>query len=307
MGGSRFSSDDWNTYTTKKGIMASSTTQSIYKSRCINDELNPLNIKVRESRDSDINPNSTPIIIALDVTGSMGIIATEIAKNGLKVLAEEIYNRKPVTDPHIMFLAIGDGSCDDAPIQATQFEAGFTPLMEQLQNVYVEGGGGGNGKEDYSFAWYFAKNKVEADTIIKRNKKGYLFTIGDEPLNDTLKVKTIKKFIGDSLEKDVDSISLLAEVQRNWEVFHLIITEGSEGRSSSTHTSWTNALGERALKVNDYKKVAEVIVSTIEVVDGKKDAVQVANSWDGKTKDIVISAISGLKPVEYCDDIVFFK
>jgi hypothetical protein len=85
--------------------------------------LNPAKIKMRESRDSDDNLPSTPIIVGIDVTGSMGVLAETLVKRGLKPLFEEILDRKPVTDPHVMAMAIGDAWCDRAPLQVTQFEA----------------------------------------------------------------------------------------------------------------------------------------------------------------------------------------
>lgn len=85
-------------------------------------EFDPKDIPVRESRDSADHPSSNAIIIGLDVTGSMSDILEGVAKK-LNVLVSEILDRKPVTDPQIMFNAIGDAMCDTTPFQATQFES----------------------------------------------------------------------------------------------------------------------------------------------------------------------------------------
>ena len=53
-------------------------------------DLNPFGIAVRESRDSDLNPQSNAIIVGLDVTGSMGMIADALARKGLGTMVEEI-------------------------------------------------------------------------------------------------------------------------------------------------------------------------------------------------------------------------
>ena len=121
MGSSRMDPRDWDRYAS---TTRSKSTAAIYTSRGINPDLDPRGITVRESCDSDVNPNSTPIIIALDVTGSMGMLADNMVKHGLGTLFEEIYTRKPVPDPHIMLMAVGDAEAgDSAPLQATQFEA----------------------------------------------------------------------------------------------------------------------------------------------------------------------------------------
>src|SRR2546425_9211359 len=96
------------------------STDEIYAARDINKNLDPKGVKLRESRDSADNPNSTPIIVALDVTGSMGILADVIAREGLGTLFKEILDRKPITDPHLMFMAVGHANFDSAPLPASQ-------------------------------------------------------------------------------------------------------------------------------------------------------------------------------------------
>jgi hypothetical protein len=52
-------------------------------------------------------------------------------------------------------------------------------------------------------------------------------------------------------------------------------------------------LGERALLLTDHTKLAEVIVSTIQVVEGA-NVDHVADSWDGSTAVVVRDAIRSL-------------
>src|ERR1041385_6263270 len=107
---------DAGAYRAFSATTAGKTTDDIYASRAINKNLNPKGVKLRESRDSADNPNSTPIIVAIDVTGSMGIIADVLAREGLGTLFTEILDRKPITDPHLMFMAVGDAHYDSAPL-----------------------------------------------------------------------------------------------------------------------------------------------------------------------------------------------
>jgi len=118
MGGGSWSTNDWNNYSSKN-VSNKATVDQIYTSRSIVNELDPKGVKIRESCDSVDNPNSTALIVGLDVTGSMDSLLDSMARKGLPTLCEEVYNRKPISNPHIMCMGIGDANCDEAPLQVT--------------------------------------------------------------------------------------------------------------------------------------------------------------------------------------------
>ena len=122
MGSGRWSSGDWGTYSKK--TYTGKTTKEVFTRSKVNEDFDPKNISIRESRDSDDNPNSTALIVALDVTGSMHYVIDEMARKGMPTLCQEVYDRKPISDPHIMCMGVGDVDMrDTAPLQCTQFEA----------------------------------------------------------------------------------------------------------------------------------------------------------------------------------------
>jgi hypothetical protein len=293
MGGGSWSSSSWDSYS-KTNITNKATVDDIYSSRAMDALLNPKDVKVRESCDSADNPESTALIVALDVTGSMGFVLDAMARTGLPTLAEEVYARKPITNPHIMFMGIGDVEMrDKAPLQITQFEADIR-IAEQLTKLYLERGGGGNGYESYMLAWYYAAMHTRIDCFEKRGKKGYLFTVGDEGPTPYLRADDLEKVLGYKPEKDYTAEELLNMVSRQYEVFHLIVEEGGCGTSKYTTDNWAKLLGERAIKLADHTKMGEVIVSTMQVMEGMA-AKSVIDSWDGKTSLVVAKAIKGLE------------
>jgi hypothetical protein len=294
MGSGRWDSTNWSSYASTKSY-STKTVDAIYSRRTIHADLNPHGVKIRESRDSEDNPQSTPLIVALDVTGSMGSVLDSIAKKGLNTLATEIYTRKPITDPHIMFMGIGDVAAgDDAPLQTTQFEADLR-IAQQLENIFFEKRGGGNDSESYALAWYFAGMHTATDSFEKRNKKGYLFTVGDEMPTPGLTRSEIERVLGYAPESDYTTQQLLTLALRQWEVFHIIIEEGSfcSSRPDSTFNAWLDILGQRALRLSDHTKLAEVIVSTLQVCEGHHYS-RVIDSWDGSTSLVVKHAINTL-------------
>lgn len=303
MGYGSWSASSWDSYSTthvkNKTSVSGCGASSLYSSTAMPDDMNPKNITVREARDSADNPNSTPIIIALDVTGSMSPVLRSVVTN-LNTLMQEIYNRGSITDPQVCFMAIGDADYDRAPLQVSQFESDIR-IAKALQKVYFEQGGGGNDQESYTLPWYFATNYVSADAIEKRHKKGILITMGDEPCPKELTRKQIQKVFGTTIEEDsISSEELLNAVSRDWDVFHLIIEQGnfysSRYRSHDKElvdNSFGDLLGERAIHVSDYNKIAEIVVSILEALAGK-DIDAICDSWDGSTGIVVRKAIEGL-------------
>ena len=242
-------------------------------------------------RAAPANPESNAIIIGLDVTGSMGIIADAMAREGLGTLVEEILKRKPVSDPHILASGIGDSWCDTAPLQVTQFEADIR-IADQLKMIWLEKGGGGNSHEGYHLPWYFAAQHTQIDCFEKRNRKGYLFTVGDEEPPAELLAAHAAAIFGDSLQRDLSTRELLTLVSRMYHVFHVVVEEGNHARFHlpAVLDKWHALLGQRVLRLKDYRRLAEVVVSAIEVNEGR-DRDTVANSWSGDTAVVVAHAL----------------
>jgi hypothetical protein len=296
MGYGRWTDKDWERYAAAH-VAGKASVDDIYTHRSLAKELDPKGIKVRESCDSADNPLSTALIVALDVTGSMGMVLDSMAREGLKTLAGEVYDRKPVTDPHIMFMGVGDAEAGDrAPLQVTQFEADIR-IAQQLTKIYLERGGGGNNYESYALAWYFAAMHTRIDCFEKRNKKGILFTIGDEKPTPYLRAADIERVFGYRPQFDrIGAGELLTMVSRRYDVFHIIVEEGSYFRSMGDRVTdeWRKLLGQRAILLSDHTKMSEVIVSTLQIMAGE-DTGAVISSWDGDTGLVVAKAVNSLR------------
>lgn len=290
MGGGTF---DRSSYASFAASTATKATDDIYASRHLHKDLDPKGVSVRESRDSADNPEATPIIVALDVTGSMGMLADIIAREGLGTLFTGILDRKPVSDPHVMFMGIGDADYDNAPLQVSQFEAD-NRIVEQLTQLYLEHGGGGNDHESYDFPWYFAANHTVHDAMEKRGKRGYLFTVGDEEVPAGINRSHIERFLGYRPQSDWSARDCLEGAQRLYEVYHVIIKEGSHclRHFDAVRQGWNDLLGQHTIVLADHTKLAETIVSAIEVAEGRDAAIS-AKGW-GKGGHAVLDAVKHL-------------
>lgn len=291
MGYSTWSTRDWDSYS---AATTSKPTAAIFTKTAIDNSLDPAGVLVRESRDSDFNPNSTPIIVGCDVTGSMGIIADHLVRKGIGTFFEEILARKPVSDPHMMVMGIGDAKYDRAPLQVSQFEADIT-IAQWLEKIYVEHGGGGNDIESYDLPYYFAAKHTSIDSWEKRGKKGYIFTIGDEEAPSYTYAAQVQKVIGDEMPHDVPFAEILAEAMKMYNCYHIMIAEGNHARHfpKAVKDSWMDVMGQRALWLEDHTKLSELMVSTIQINEGENKE-KVIKSWSGKTELVVARALDGL-------------
>jgi hypothetical protein len=318
MGGGRWDSSAWSGYTRasygtddRSKLRSSASVKSSFSSS-LDPDLDPKKLKLgmRESRDSDDNPLSTAIMLFTDVTGSMGHLSQEIL-SAMDTVCTELYDRKPVTDPHILTGAIGDAYYDRSPLQVTQFEADIR-IAEQTRKLFIEGGGGGNYGESYGMPWLFAAEKTSIDCFEKRGKKGFLFTVGDEPLLGAEKLKgnprnhgcaaavtkdQARDFLDLNLQSDLSAEEIFAMASRQWEIIHICVSGDSSPYRPGVMDSFGEILGDRLLFLQDAALLPELIVSSIQVIAGQdKDAV--ASSWgDSDANKKIASAIKDLVPV----------
>lgn len=231
------------------------------KKKKIHESMNPKIAKLREARDSELHPNTVPIILAPDVTGSMGKIPHELVKDGLPTLISSIIERG-IESPALLFLPIGDHKSDKYPLQVGQFESGDSELDTWLTRTYIESGGGGNGGESYLLAWYFAARHTVTDAWEKRKQKGFLFTIGDEPCHSNVPANAISDLMGDSI-KAFDAVDILKEAREKWHVYHIHTSDGSYGNDPVE--GWKKVLGENCIVVDRYtdipKTISDIVVN----------------------------------------------
>ena len=266
MGYGNWSNADWDRYA-RSSVHGRSRIE-LFGARGMKDAYDPARIDIRESRDSEQNPESTPIIIGIDVTGSMGMLAEELVVKGLNETFTDLIDRKPVPDPHVMALAIGDAYCDRAPLQATQFEADLR-IVEQLRELWLEGGGGGNRGESYSLAHAFAGLKTATDAFDIRRKRGFLFTVGDEPVLDGVTRDQLARVMGVEARRGINAREAVRLASEMYEVFHIIV-DGSYARRNmaEVRASWDRILPARVIYLRDPCKLAKTIVGTIEGASG---------------------------------------
>ena len=257
----------------------SRSVNQFYTARSIDPALDPKGVKIRECRDSEEHPNTIPVILALDVTGSMGSACAAVAKQLDKIITG-LY--ADVKDVEFMVMGIGDFAYDEAPLQVSQFESDVR-ICDQLGKIWFERGGGGNSFESYTAAWYFALRHTDLDCW-KRGKKGIIITMGDEPLNPYLPGRKFNHVFGyDS--QDIDTVDLYKQVTEKFDVYHIIITdrEGSAWRwLDQDKKTWGKLLDGQHLFDKKSDELPEVIHDIVLAhVDGAEDTSTVTITEEG--------------------------
>lgn len=261
MGGGKYSITDRSSRAAGAGYTTKSASE-IFKQRQINNAMNPYGVQVRESRDSEEHPNSLAIILGLDVTGSMGSIPHHLVKEGLPTIMDKIL-KKGIADPQLLFLGIGDHECDSAPLQVGQFESSDEFLDKWLTTVFLEGRGGGNDGESYLLAWYFAAYHTAIDCFEKRKQKGYLFTVGDEPVLPNIPENALKKIMGEGQYEDYSTAKLLEEARKKFHVYHIHVRETSSGTRQHVIDGWKQLMQDNVLIVDRHTEIPALIAEKI--------------------------------------------
>lgn len=270
MGGGSYSYISSSSRTASRATMDS---VEIFTQRKMDEQMN-IKGKIRECCETEEHPETFPIIIGLDVTGSMGHVPTHLIKSDFPEVMKKILDAG-IPCPQVCFCAFGD-ALDSTPIQVGQFEANDELMEKWLTLTYLEGGGRGNGHEDPELIWYFAAHHTACDAF-KRGKKGLIITVSDEAIPSYLRKEDIAKNFGDYVGENLDVSVLLEQVKENWEVYHINL-EDYIGKTQSTKASWDKLLGDHVKHVPDNDTNVSTMIADI--------AITVYNEQYGKSNAI---------------------
>ena len=286
MGYGSYKSSDWSKLKKSAKITDDSSVSQIFKNRSMEERFNPKFINMRESMDSEEHPNSTPVIIGLDTTGSMGYLSEEIAKNGLNETMLKIYATNPIEDPQLMFAAIGDVT-DRAPLQVTQFESDIR-IAEQLFALWMEGNGG-DAPEDFELMWYFAAKHTRIDSFEKHGKKGFLFTIGDADVHEMVKGPYIEDIFKDA-SRNYSSKNLYDMASEKYQVFHIHLND-----KGLIPANFSSIMGGRiaVLPKSSVNAIPETIITIMQLANGE-DRETVLSQWSEVARPVVENAIKNM-------------
>ncbi len=278
----------------------------------VHQTLNPYGLDKRESRDSAEHPESNAIIIALDETGSMTTVIQAIYRD-LPQLHELLLGHQYIAHPQIMFAGFGDAMFDEAPLQIGQFESD-NRMDENLENIVLEGDGGPYGMESYELMLFVAARHTAIDCWEKRNRKGYLFMIGDEKAYPAVKAAEVKKLLGYNPQANIPLAQIISEVKERYHLYFVLPVGASGGDSPQVLGFWQEHLGHQyVLRLENPEDVSETIALTIGLSEGA------ININDGighlqkigatsRTVDTVASALAslpgGTPTVSGSDDIL---
>lgn len=267
MGSGSFTTSSFTSYSNSRGRSVSSTgfvtndsLRDYYTQSRIHPDMVPYQV-TRECVDSEEHPNTIPVILALDLTGSMGGACVKTAQSLNKIMTM-LYEK--FTDIEFLIMGVGDLECDRAPVQVSQFESDVR-IAEHTDKLYMEHGGGGNGYESYTAAWYFGLRHTKLDCW-KRGKKGIIITMGDEPLNPILYKRNIKGVFGDTPEADVKTEDLYKMATEKFDIYHIAVNDPEDSYSwydTRINSTFSPILGNR-LKVSTIERLPMTIVDCIE-------------------------------------------
>ena len=269
--------------------------KEVFSQRGCHALMDPRGLTVRESRDSDEHPNSLGIVFALDVTGSMGNIPEMLARQELPTFMKLLTDCH-IPDPQVLFMAIGDATSDNAPLQVGQFETTAKLMDQWLTWSFLEGGGGGSGSESYELAFYVLAQHTDMDCWVKRKKKGFLFMSGDELPYPVVSRHQIEALIGEKLDEDIPIEEVIAAASETYHLFFLI---PDLARRKQCESRWRELLGDRVICMESHEDTCAVAAAIVGLTEGTLpniDAVVDVLRNNGTTQGRAAATVRALQP-----------
>ena len=198
------------------------------------------------------SPN--PLIIAVDVTGSMANWPFEIFDR-LPLLFNTLSQYRD--DLEICFAAIGDANYDRWPLQTTSFAGGFD-LEQLLGSLYGEGGGG-DAPESYGLFAHWVNTHVQAPNAAE---PPFLIVFGDAPMHPKVAKQHVAHYLGDQTKRDVDALKAWQQVSQNWNTWFLRRPTGKPG--DKVDKQWGRAIGtQKIFHIQDEQRAVDYAMGLI--------------------------------------------
>lgn len=284
MGGSSYSRSDYDARATYRATTNTSAFvhDSAIKSGAVaastHIEMDPLGVKLRESRDSDAHPISVPVAVIFDTTGSMMSVPDILQRNLNKLMGtfldDKASGKKYLGEgyPSIFIGALDDfdamsSAGHKGTLQIGQFESGIE-IDDNLGKLWLTGRGGGSYEESYELALYFMARHTAHDHMDKRHKKGYLFLIGDEHAYSSVEPVQVKTVIGDSIQDRISFADILKEAKKLYHVFFVIPNLTHHYNDPELEKYWVDRVGQQnCIKLDDPTKICELIAGAVSICE----------------------------------------
>lgn len=198
--------------------------------------------------------SKNPLIIAVDVTGSMADWPFEIFDR-LPLLYNTLSQYRE--DLEICFAAIGDAIVDDWPLQVTTFASGFD-LEQLLGSLYGEGGGG-DAPESYGLFAHWVNTHVK---IPQLQEPPFMIVFGDVNMHPKVSKDAIYQQLGDKVTRNVDAIQAWKKVSKNWNTWFLRRPTGKTG--DMVDQQWAEAIGDKKIfHIQDEQRAVDYAMGLI--------------------------------------------
>jgi hypothetical protein len=222
------------------------------------------------SMHADVNPanrslssiSAHPIIINVDVTGSMGAWP-RVIYDKLPMFYGQIMTKGYLADPSIGFQATGHFN-DSAPLQVTDFAQGLE-IDTELKKIYIESRGGH--PESYELSAWFNNHKADFKAAAI---KPFYFLIGDAPGHDSVPANVMTRIFGES------SLGAAMDVKTEWHalqdkcnIFYMHKNFGHRDAQSLNY--WESMVGaNRIMKLENPKACVDAMLGVISICSGSR-------------------------------------
>lgn len=212
------------------------------------------NEKIIDPKKHIRSESANPLIVGIDVTGSMADWPFEIFDR-LPLLYNTLSQYRE--DLEICFAAIGDAAVDRWPLQVTTFASGFD-LEQLLGSLYGEGAGG-DAPESYGLFAHWVNTHVE---VANAHEPPFLIVFGDAPMHPTVPRDQIAHYLGDEDGRDVDSFKAWQQAGETWNTWFLRRPTGKPG--DQVDQQWGQAIGEQKIfHIEDEQRAVDYAMGLI--------------------------------------------